>query len=140
MTEKIVLYCCHSSVNAQNEAKDANYLYKREIYAIDNGEGWLWSNGRTDVSSSTPAGIAGIPKPPSSIEQIPRIAHFIITDSSTRYFDWTCYLAVMAARHHVKPKRIFMHILHGATPKGPWCVSITALDALLPCFVCFRNR
>jgi hypothetical protein len=33
----------------------------------------------------------------------------------------------MAARRHVRPSRILMHVLDGATPKGPWYHALLAL-------------
>lgn len=101
------------------------HRYKREIFAIDNGEGWTWDASIDDASAR---GLASVPRAPSAQEQIPRIAHFVITDSSTRYFDWTCYVAVMAARNHVKPTQIMMHVLEGATPKGPWYEALLQLE------------
>ena len=103
--------------NAQAEEADKEFKYKRQLYA-GLGEGWSWNNGREVASEHNMPGIVGIPKARSEEELIPRIAHFIISDSSKRYFDWTCYLAVMAARRHVKPTTIMMHVLEGAAPKG----------------------
>jgi hypothetical protein len=42
-------------------------------------------------------------------EIVPRIVHIVLTDRATRFFDWTCYMAVFAANRHLKPKEIKVH-------------------------------
>jgi hypothetical protein len=34
----------------------------------------------------------------SDKEIIPRIVHFVLTDRATRFFDWSCWLAVQVSR------------------------------------------
>lgn len=61
----------------------------------------------------------------TNAEGVPRLVHFVLTDRGTRYFDWTAYVAVMAAKTHVidtpksKSKQggtIYVHILDGIEP------------------------
>ncbi len=79
----------------QAEREDPNFEYKRQHYAM-NGEAWSWNNGRVEhvteggegraaSLTSVVVGLAGVPAAPSTEELIPRIVHFVITDSSTRF-------------------------------------------------------
>ena len=60
------------------------------MFAEEAGERWFWQNGRDDTNVDGDdggvgaIGIEGVPSAPSLSERIPRIAHFVITDSTTR--------------------------------------------------------
>ena len=56
------------------------------------------------------------------VYRIPNIVHFVVADKSERFFDWTMYLAVRAAKDRLKPDVIYMHLIDGIEPYGAWYV------------------
>jgi hypothetical protein len=72
--------------------------------------------------------------------RIPRVVHFVISDRGTRYFDWTAFVAVVAAARHIKPKSIKIHVLdgdNGGAPIGQWWAKLPATLATMgtPLFI-----
>jgi hypothetical protein len=72
----------------------------------------------------------------TAASHIPSVVHFVLTDRGTRYFDWTAFVAVIAAARHVRPMKggVKIHVLDGeagGAPIGEWWAKLPSTLAAL---------
>ena len=120
----------------EHRQKEQQYQHQHQQESFDlaslsagcaaDGQWWLDGNGPGGSTGGSTGGGGG------GGFAIPNIVHFVLADKAERFFDWTMYLAVVAARDRLKPEAIYMHLLDGVEPYGDWFQAAKPLVTIRP--------